>query len=176
MPAKSLPEIKNMAPAVERALFAAFESVGGKPVIPRSREDNDEVHIIPNFNLGPAQGHVHRRPDGQYDYDLFQDCTIEWEMSVPRMPGMSAETLVATYDLFSQELTRISLSLDPARWEFINGKLPFHKLTRIIPRGFQKGLDAERGEDRATSRWACWLGILPDAWPTDLNAYRDVTG
>ncbi len=177
MPATSLSEVKNIAPAVERAIAAAFASVGGKPVIPRSQEDDDDIFIIPNFNCGPSADHFFKRPDGHFDDDLFKDCTIEWNLSVPRLPDgrMPLETLASTYDLFSQELTRIKLAMDPSRWDFINGQLPFHKLTRIRPRGEQKGFEQESGSDGATIRFACWVGILPEAWPTDLNAYKTLT-
>jgi hypothetical protein len=171
MPATKLSEIKNAAKAVEIALARAHASAGGKPVLPRSAEDNDDVWILPGFHLGPASGHRHKRPDGQWDFDLFRDCMIEFELSVPRVATTPKATIVATYELFDQEITRIALALDPARWGAINALLPYHALTKLVPAGITQGFDAERGEDRATLRYACWLGVRPEAWPTDLSAY-----
>ncbi len=176
MPATKLSEVKNIAEAVERALCAQHAALGGAPAIPRSTEDNDEVFIVPNFNLGPASGHIYRRPDGVWDYDMYRDCVIEWELSVPRLNSFSPITLAATYTLFSHECTRLRLAMDPARWAALNARLAYHHLTKLIPGATTQGFSAERGEDVATIRWLCTCSIKPDAWPTDLTAYSDPAG
>jgi hypothetical protein len=175
MPATKLSEIKNIAEAVERALGATHAALGGKPTLPRSDEDNDELWTIANFNLGPAADHRFKRPDGEFDYDMYRDCVIEWELFVPRVGALTRETFAATYTLLAQEVTRIRLAMDPARWGAINAQLAHHHLTKLVPLGTVQGFDSDRGEDRATVRFGCWVGIKPDAWPTDLTAYTNPT-
>lgn len=175
MPATQLSEIKNIDEAIERALCAQHAALGGTPSVPRSDEDGDDLFIVPNFTLGAASGHRYKRPDGEYDYDLYQDCVIEWELSVPRLAAFTPATFAATYTLLAQELTRLRLAMDPARWAALNGRLPYHHLTKLVPAGGSKGFNADRGEDMATLRFTCWVGIKPDAWPTDLVAYSDPT-
>lgn len=174
--ATTLPEIKNYAEAAERALFKAHESVGGRPTMPRSDLDNDELWIICNFNRGPASDHRYRRPDGNWDRDTFRDCVIEWELSVPRIrESWNRETFVATYSLFAQEATRIELAMDISRWEFLNAQLPFHHFTKLIPMGTVQGFDPSKGQDVATVRFGCWFAVKPDAWPLDPLAYTNPT-
>lgn len=175
--ATKLSEVKNIAEAVERALVAQHAALGGTASIPRSTEDLDEVFIIPNFSLGAASGHRYQRPDGVWDYDLYQDCLIEWELSIPRIRDerTPAEVLAATYTLFAQECTRLRLAMDPAQWPALNARLPYHHLTKLVPGPTTQGFNADRGEDIATIRFACWVGILPTAWPTDLTAYTNPT-
>lgn len=175
MPATRLSEIKAFAPAVEAALGHVFELVGGAPVLPRSEEDAPELRITPQFTLGPATGHRYRRPDGRFDYDLFADCVIEWELSVPRISGAAPATLAATYTLFDQELARIALAMEPYRWAALNARLPYHAVSKIAPAGITTGFDAARAEDRASARYTCWLGIRPTAWPTSAEAYATLT-
>lgn len=177
MPATKLSEVKNIAEAVERALVAQHQALGGAPSLPHSTDDNADLFIVPNFNLGPASGHRYRRPDGEWDYDLYQDCVIEWELSVPRLADARTpiETLAATYSLFAQECTRLRLAMDPAQWAGLNTRLPYHHLTKLIPGATTQGFNADRGEDMATIRWSCWVGILPTAWPTDAAAYTNPT-
>lgn len=172
MPATTLAEIKNIAEAVERALCRVHETVGGAAVVPRSSGDNDDVFIVPNFSLGPATGHLYKRPDGKWDHDIFEDCLIEWELHVPRIGSWTHETFTATYTLFAQECTRIRLAMDPARWDALNAELPWHHLTRLVPAGTTQGFDSDRGEDRATVRFRCMVGIRPDAWPVAGAAYN----
>jgi hypothetical protein len=175
MPATKLSEIKNLAEAIERGLSAQHQALGGAPMLPRSDEDNDDLFIVPNLTVGPASGHRYKRPDGEWDYDLFQDCVIEWELSVPRLSTFTRETFAATYTLLAQEITRLRLAMDPAQWAALNARLPYHHLTKLVPAGSTQGYNAERGEDMATLRFRCWAGILPTAWPTDLTAYTNPT-
>lgn len=175
MPATKLSAVKNISEAIERALCAQHAALGGVAVIPRSNEDDDDVFIVPNFQLGPASGHRYKRPDGEWDYDLFQDCIIEWELSVPRLEHFNRATMAATYTLFAQEVTRLRLAMDPSQWDALNARLPYHALSKLVPAGTTQGFDAERGEDRATVRFSCWVGILPTAWPTDPTAYTNPT-
>ena len=101
MPATQLSEIKNIDEAIERALCAQHAALGGTPSVPRSDEDGDDLFIVPNFTLGAASGHRYKRPDGEYDYDLYQDCVIEWELSVPRLAAFTPATFAVTTDMWA---------------------------------------------------------------------------
>lgn len=175
MPASNLVLIKNVADPVERALVAAFVAVGGSTILARSKADADEVWISPAFTLGPATGHLYKRPDGNWDYDLFSDCQIEWQGECLRHPETPHEVVAGTYSLFTREMARIALAMDPSRWAAINAELPYHKLTKLIPAGESKGFDAERGQDRFTLRYTCHLGVRPDAWPAAGAGYTQIT-
>lgn len=166
MPAAThLAEVKNAQKAVEIALARAFAAVGGVPLLPRAEEDAEDLWILPTFTLGPASGHRYRRPDGVWDFDLFRDCVIAFELSCPRVSAQPPATVAATYRLFDQEVTRVALALDPCRWAYLDEQLPYHALTALVPAGVVQGFDAERMEDRASVRYRCWLGVRPGAWP-----------
>lgn len=176
MPAATrLSEIKSFSDAVDHALTLQHAAVGGAPTLPRSDGDNDDLFIIPNFTLAPASSHLFRRPDGHWDHDMFPDCIIEWELSVKRLSSFDHATFAATYTLLSQEVTRILLAMDPMYLGTINANLPYHHLTRLQPRGATQGFNSDRGEDMATVRFSCCLGIKPYAWPPAGEAYTNPT-
>lgn len=181
--ATTLAQVKNIPEAVERALYAAHASLHGTPTVPHNYKnpagdivDAEDVWIIPSFNLGPATGHLFKRPDNFLDFDIFDGCVIEWEMSTPRVPDATPALIAATYSLFASEATRIRLCMDPALLVTINAALDYHHLTRLYPLGENMGFDNSTGEDKATLRWKCMLGIKNDAWPVAGSVYTSPFG
>lgn len=172
MPATRLSEIKNLSELVERALAAVHADVGGAAVLPRATEDHGDVLVYAIFNLGPATGHRYKRPDGQWDYDAFEQCVIEWHIAAPRLVAqIEGPALAAVYTVLAREVARVHLAMDPARWDALNARLAHHHLTKLVPQGHVLGFDGDRREDTAVVRYGCTAWVKPDAWPVDLTAY-----
>lgn len=166
MPAANIQICLSIEEAVHPAVYDHLQGFGISPSIPLDTKDLPDISVIPLFSLGPASGHHHRLPRGGYEFDLFSPCTIVVELSVSRF-SKDPIVIQGVYSKLGQQLARIREAFSFNQGAALNCRLPFHKLTHLVPAGTQLGYSDERVEDIATIVYRCTAGILPEAWPTD---------
>lgn len=175
--ATNISQILAWGGAIDPAVAAEIEAAGVAPYVPRSREDLPDRYALPLFQKGAASGHVARLPAvvGGYEYDLFPGSIVGVELFCPRVSDQTtpegAKVIAEVYDVLEEMAVRVRYALRFNAGDSLNARLPYHKLTHLVPLADVIGYDEDRKLDRFELRWQCTAGILPTAWPTTLAGY-----
>lgn len=167
--ATNISQLRAADDAADTAIAAQLVAYGVPAHRPRATEDVPDIYAFPIFTLGLA-AHFHRTPIGGLEYDIWENCVVSIELFAPRVNN-DPVILAGVYDTLGGIAVRVRHAMAPDRLDELNGRLPFHHITRLRPQPDVRGYDDERKLDRHELRYLCSIGVIKDCWPTDPAAY-----
>jgi hypothetical protein len=161
MPASSILEIYNVAPAVEDAVVTVLSNQNISAFSTRAKDDVPADAVMVMCDLSGGLGH-YQQVAGEWREDAWSAVLVcEVYTQRPQEPASNSNGIVGRHAEMVAEvmyhLSRPMQALPPL--------LPHHEILRLDFAGLSQSVDSDGAYDVSRLNYELIIGAKPDAWP-----------